>query len=159
MTQVTYMVSVISSIVMVFLNSLFLYFTYELEKQGCECAMNWQRMFMMISLLVFITYSLFLILAMRVPVWAALGMLALMISYVIITRNFIIKMKHESCKCATSNKIFKILDVFNWVQIVLLTIWIILAITIVIMSISNAQPGLQQPRLQKPKMREINARK
>ncbi len=127
-----YFASLITLIITITLNVLFLYYTNKLDKDGCKCAMRWERIFMMVSLIFFIALGLISTLYyLKLPIWLGLVNSIVIVSYLIITRKFINEMKRDKCKCATKNKIFKILDVYNIIQFAMLALSIFILICLI----------------------------
>ena len=124
--------SVVVSLGIIALNSVFLYYTYELEQNGCECAMNWRRRFMEMCLFLFVALGIANLLGWRENVWVWLLFAALFVAFVIVTREFVNLMKSKSCACAQRSDVFKVLDVWN----MFLIFWLVLVVIRVIFVVS-----------------------
>ena len=118
-------VFVILDIARIVLNAFFLYYTYHLQKSGCSCAMNWRRTFMEVSLFIFVLLGLLRLFGMRRNVWVDMFDAILFVTYVVITRQFLLMMKRSQCYCAR-NKTFKWLDIINYLQIVMLCLLLLI---------------------------------
>jgi hypothetical protein len=126
---------------MFLLNAWFLYYMDRLERDGCKCAQGWKRTFIQISLIAFLFMALVSIFVNVEGHWFVVAVLfqALTISYVLITRQFITEIKSEQCLCAETPA-FKVLDVVNMAQLVLLATSMVAAF-IIVTRMATAGPG------------------
>lgn len=132
-------ITVIITIVFTVLNALFLYYVYQLHNQGCKCAMDWRRTFMEFSLAIFLLFNVATILftPLKMPWWLVVILNCFTIAYVIITRQFVNKMKRDECACATHNVVFQTLDYFNMFQIVLVVVLVCIVVPMGIWVLAN----------------------
>lgn len=104
------------------LNCWFVYSIDKLQKVGCKCAEGWRRSFIEFMLAVFIVLF---IAGLIFPVGKyMIGILAvvyfaLVVAYIVITRQFIDSMHDTNCTCADTNAIWW-LGFVNIAQIIFL---------------------------------------
>ncbi len=128
----------ISIFVVVFLllvcNVLILGEMFSLKKRGCDCATDeWRRIFIMVATL-FLIAAFFISLARNFihptifSVWSIILMVVGLMN-IVVTRQFIMRLNDEECKCATERSVFKLMNFLNWAQIILLVVAIVILVS------------------------------
>ena len=137
-------ITTIIAVAMLVLNSIFLYYTYELQQKGCTCALTWQRKFMEVTLFLFIIINVLNIVGWNyTSPWIKLFMVLVTVAYVVVTRQFIQDVKNKQCTCADT-RAYDVLNVVNYIQIALLVISLVLLVFSMIF-ISTAINKLSSP--------------
>ena len=124
---------VLLGITMFLLNAWFLYYMDRMERDGCKCAQGWKRSFMQFSLIAFLSMAVVSLFINVSGHWLGVSVLfqALTIAYVIVTRSFISDVKSDHCQCAET-KAFRVLDLVNMIQLVLLGIALAAAVILTV---------------------------
>ena len=127
-------------IAMFLLNAWFLYYMDQLERSGCKCAQGWKRTFIQFSLIAFILMAVVSTFVNVDGHWFGIAVLfqALTIAYVIVTRSFIVEVKSDKCLCAET-KAFRVLDIVNMIQLVLLGVSLVAALILIVRMTSSGK--------------------
>lgn len=133
------------SLVFFALNCWFLYYIDHLQKKGCKCAESWRRSFMEFMLAVYVV--LFLV-GLIFPInhilvgFLLIAYAILVVTYIVITRQFIDLMSESNCTCATDSEAFWWLGFINIINIVVLFIIVLFAlIGILFLSPARSSPA------------------
>lgn len=106
---------------------LYLYllnYIYKLERIGCECSADWRRNFIkyyIITIFVLVIASFFM--GPNIKYLAPLTFAANIV-FIIIIYQYVNKLKREKCACADGTE-RKVLEYFNYAQIIMLAIAIL----------------------------------
>lgn len=105
----------------VILNSYFLYYVYQIDADGCDCALGWRRSFIEASLVLFVVMGIVGIVVDWEDhfVWLSAIYQGLIIAYIIVTREFINEMRSHACRCAQT-RAFEVLNVVSIIGLFLL---------------------------------------
>lgn len=80
----------------------FLVYLLKLEKTGCKCALTWRRQFIIVYIIVVLTYNVFLIgypkLGQHVVVMLTMTIMLLM--FIVFTLQYITELKRTKCECS-----------------------------------------------------------
>ena len=106
---------------MIVLNAYFLFYIYQIEKEGCKCSLGWRRTFIEVSLGLFVLMG---ILGLAVDwgehfAWLSALYNGLIIAYIVVTRDYINEIRSHHCQCA-QKKAFEVLNVVNIIGLFLL---------------------------------------
>jgi hypothetical protein len=146
--------ALVISIVVLAINTLILREMFLLKARGCNCATDeWRRIFIIVSMFIFIASFFVAMVQPFLPqmMWMLWMVLAGLMTWtnIVITRQFINRMKDQNCECATERSVFKLMNIVNWIQIIIvitLVIWLLI-ITISIYSSSKSTPGTELPQI------------
>lgn len=93
----------VSQILLIVIQLLLINYLIRLEKIGCKCAMDWRRDFMIFYMMVVLLHAILTaFLPMTITPLLQTLVAALGIFNVIITLQYIARLKHERCKCSDS---------------------------------------------------------
>jgi hypothetical protein len=152
-------ISLAVSVAYVALNSMFLYYLSSLNRETCACAFNWRRVYVATSLVVFLAMSVVnAVAASQTQPNGVLSVLSLalfpfVISYVIVTRQYVVGIQDASCECAETTP-FRLLKVVNIIQIALLLLTAItLLATLVLFGMGAASKPPTRPQSVAPRSR------
>ena len=126
-------IHVIAVLAIAALNAYFLYHVDRLERTGCKCAYGWQRGVMEVTLALFVIagiIGIFINWQSHFPVLAIIMVFAGLLN-VVVTRDFLMRVKSADCKCAETAP-FKVLNVWNWVLIGLYALWVLYVVWLLI---------------------------
>jgi hypothetical protein len=131
----------VMAILFVIIQLLLINYLLRLEKIGCECAMDWRRNFMMFYMGVTIVHVMALTLVPRnlIPlVQTSVSVLGVM--NVILTLQYVGRLKREKCQCSESvyKEIITLVAIFNAVMYMLLLVIVLYMIFSLGMSSSKA---------------------
>lgn len=128
--------ALVVSVVALVVYTLILREMFLLKARGCDCATDeWRRIFIIVSMFIFIAAFFVAMVKPFLPemLWMIWMVVAGLVAWtnIVITRQFINRMKDKNCECATERGVFKLMNVVNWLQIVLavaLIIWVLIMI-------------------------------
>jgi hypothetical protein len=155
------------SVVMLVINTLILREMFLLKARGCNCATDeWRRIFIIVSMFIFIAAFFVAMVKTFIPtvlllLWIVVAGLVAWTN-IFITRQFINRMKDKNCECATERSVFKLMNVVNWIQIIIaigIVIWLLVYITMYSAPNRNATPAASgQPQINARQLSKTPAR-
>lgn len=130
-----------------------------LEKIGCECAKDWRRKFIIFYLIFVLAYSIVIILVPQtLPPIIQFVLLLLGVSNIIITIQYVYKLKKDKCECSESvmREILYFIAIFNALLFILL---IVLSILLLFNLVSYAKYSKNNLMKNKMNVRVIEPKK
>ncbi len=124
-------VNAILGLVIFVIQVLIVKYLINLEKIGCECAENWRRKFIIFYLIFVLAYSVIIILVPQtLPPIIQFVLLSLGVANIIITIQYVYKLKKDKCECSESimREILYFIAIFNALLFILLVVLSILLI-------------------------------
>ena len=105
------MISIISSLIVIILNSIILKYVYELESKDCSCSLDWQHRFVKYIAPVIIVVALCLIfvnpkiIISMMKKYKIIALLVLVYSVLVVLYSinmvvYFLKLVHSKCKCS-----------------------------------------------------------
>lgn len=109
-------IGVIVGIFLLIIQILIIHYLFRLEKIGCKCAMDWRRSYIIFFLFFSILYAVSVLFIDRntIPVVQTL-MTVLGLLNVVLTLQYVHKLKKEKCECSESiyREIMSVVAIFN----------------------------------------------
>ena len=124
--------TVMMEVIIIAFYAWMLWWMHHLSSIKCACALSWRNKFMQVwfSLAIALYFVRFFLI--KSPIILDVLMLGFLIGFIIVTRQFVNKVREDkNCKCANTDTL-RVLDIFNYIQIVIvMLISIALVFTIV----------------------------
>lgn len=109
-------IMLVFGVIFIIIQSLIINYLVQLEKTGCECAMDWRRQFILFFLVLSIVYTItsFLIDERSLPLLQT-TMVIIGLLNVIFTLQYVNKLKEKKCDCSQSvyRDIMMFIAIFN----------------------------------------------
>lgn len=125
------LIMIIIAMIFLVFNVLIVTYLIQLERIGCECAINWRRTYILFYLFLNIIYLIVSIFVnQQVLPFISAFMLILGILNVVFTLQYVAKLKEEKCDCSESvyRTIMKVIAIINAVVYCFVFVMLILTV-------------------------------
>lgn len=152
-------INVILGLIVFVIQVLIVKYLLNLEKIGCECAENWRKNFIIFYMIFSLIYSVIIILVPQtLPPIIQFILLSFGVANIIITIQYIYKLKKDKCECSESilREILYFIAIFNALLFILL---VVLSIMLLFNLVSYAKYGKNNILKKKMNVRVIEPSK
>ena len=114
-------------------------YMFRLEKIGCKCAGGWERDFIQFYFVFLITFILCVVIFNPLPLWIRMIASFINVFGIIVVFLYIRRLKVEKCECSEDTA-RDVMEIFNYVQIIMFGIAILILILAVMGVIKAPSP-------------------